>query len=80
MTECSVTEQGIDTRERLVALEVETKHIHEDIAHMRAKVDELHTLMHAARGAHWVILGMASLAGFLSGKFGLLITGLFASK
>lgn len=64
-----------DTRDRLIAVEVELKHLTETLAKMSAQVETLHDLMHAAKGARWAILGVSGLAGFLSGKAGGLLTG-----
>lgn len=55
-------------RERIAKLEVQ-------VAHLAGKVDEqteilkrLDSAFDQAKGAKWIILGLASFAGFLAGK------------
>ena len=62
--------------ERIAKLEIRLEHLTDTLERTAAKVTELHEIMVAARGARWAIVGVAGLAGFLSGKAGSLITGL----
>lgn len=63
-------------RERIAKLEVQ-------LAHLTAKVDQqteiltrLDEAFQQAKGAKWIILGVASFAGFLAGKGASLVTWL----
>lgn len=60
--------QPNDTRDRLIALERDVKHLTKNIDEMSDKVDELHNLLMKARGARWFILAAAALGGFVSAK------------
>lgn len=59
---------------RIAVLEAQQKHMEATINKMSSKVDEMHEVLLQAKGARWAILGVASLAGFLAGKFGGLLT------
>lgn len=54
--------------ERIAALEVEVKHLREDVSGMSEKVTSMHDIMMQARGAKWALWGVASVAGFAAGK------------
>lgn len=54
--------------ERIAVLETNQQFMRERIDEMSKNVSEMHALMMQAKGAKWAILGVASLAGFLSGK------------
>jgi hypothetical protein len=56
-----------DTRERLVALEVEVKHLSEQLVATTAVVTELRDLLLQAKGARWMIGILIALSGFLAG-------------
>lgn len=53
-----------DTRDRLIALEVQVRHLAEAHKDTHAKVTELHNLLLQARGARWMILTVAAATGF----------------
>jgi hypothetical protein len=53
-----------DTRDRLIALEVQVRHLADDHKDTHKKVTDLHDLMMQARGARWVLLLVAAGAGF----------------
>lgn len=55
-----------DTRERLITLEVEVRHLTAQLSDTAAKVNEMHALLMQARGARWVIVALAALAGFFA--------------
>ena len=57
-----------DNRERIVALEIEMKHLRADFADTKQKVTEMHSLLLQARGARYVIVASAAVAGFISAK------------
>ena len=61
-----------ELEERIAVLETNLKHSEAKIDKMVEKVDEMHELLLQAKGAKWAIIGVASLAGFLSGKVGTL--------
>ena len=53
-----------NTRDRLIALEVQVHHLAEAHQDTHAKVTELHNLLLQARGARWMILAAATATGF----------------
>lgn len=55
-----------DTRDRLIALEVQVRHLTASLKSTHDKVDEMHALLMQARGARWFIVGLAGVAGFLA--------------
>lgn len=55
-----------DTRERLITLEVEVRHLQAQLSDAAIKVNEMHALLMQARGARWVIIALAALAGFFA--------------
>lgn len=66
-----------DLRERVAVLESQGKHMTQKIDSMDKKLNEVHEILVAARGARWVVLTMAAAAGFVIGKIGELAPGLF---
>ena len=65
-----------ELEERIAVLEANHRHAETKIDKMADKVDEMHELLLQARGARFAIIGVASLAGFLSGKIGTLVAAL----
>ncbi|MFO0522249.1 MAG: hypothetical protein ACK515_17800 [bacterium] len=57
-----------DLRERLVRLETEMKHVTTQLDDMGAQLKTLVDLLNQAKGARWMLLGMATLGGFALGK------------
>lgn len=55
-----------DSLERIVTLEVEMRHLREELEDTHKKVDEMHAVLMQARGARWLVLTAASLAGALA--------------
>ena len=66
-----------DLRERVAVLESQGKHMTQKIDSMDKKLNEVHEILVAARGARWVVLSMVAVAGFIIGKLGTLAPGLF---
>jgi predicted esterase YcpF (UPF0227 family) len=66
----------LEDRERIRAVEVQIQHLVETVEHMSKKVDEVHGAFMQAKGAQWVLVGVAALAGFLSGKVGAVVAAL----
>jgi hypothetical protein len=58
-----------DTRDRVIRLETTVDHLSKQLEDTHAKVSEMHGLLLQAKGAKWVIMGGAAVAGFLSAKF-----------
>lgn len=54
-------------RERLARLEERFDHMAEDVKSMSGKVDAMHDVLMAARGARWAVVVMASISGFAAG-------------
>lgn len=69
--EAVTNEQG----ERIARLETRIEHLTDTLDKMSGKVDELHALLLQAKGARWMIVGIATAAGFVSGKLGGLWAG-----
>ncbi|MDF2114777.1 hypothetical protein PY365_04275 [Roseiarcaceae bacterium H3SJ34-1] len=63
-----------DTRERVVALERDVKHLSAQMDDMNQKVSEMHALLMQAKGARWAMLTLVGIGGFLAGKVGGLIS------
>lgn len=66
-------------RERVARLETKVDHLSEALDKAVKKVDEMHGVMMQAKGARWVLIAAASIAGALAGfaaKFTGLIGGL----
>lgn len=59
-----------DTRERLAALEVMVRNLTGQVEAMNKTVAQLNEILNQAKGARWAVLGVAGLAGFLSGRMG----------
>jgi len=57
-----------DTRDRVIKLESDLKHLTDSVESMSAKVTAMHDLLNQARGARWLILTAAALGGFISAK------------
>lgn len=62
-----------DTRDRLIQLETDFKHMAKAFEGMASKVDEMHELLLKAKGAKWMLGGIALVAGWLGGKAGALL-------
>lgn len=62
-----------ELEERIAVLETNQQFMREQLSEMNANVKEMHSILLQAKGARWAILGVASLAGFLSAKFGWLL-------
>lgn len=58
--------------ERIAKLEVQLAHVSAAVDRMALKVDELHDMLQAAKGARWVLVGTAALIGFIGAKLGAL--------
>lgn len=62
----------LQQNERIRALEVQVDHLVVTVDRMAGKVDELHNMLQAAKGARWVLMGTAALVGFIGAKLGAL--------
>lgn len=51
-----MADPDMETRERVVALEVEVRHLQKSVDEMGAKVTEMHQLLTQARGAKWFMI------------------------
>lgn len=65
-----------ELEERIAVLEANQQFMRDQLTEMNATLKEINELMLTAKGAKWAILGVASLAGFLSGKMGAVIAAL----
>ena len=66
-------------RERLARLETKVEHLSEELKDTHSKVVEMHELLLQAKGARWVIVGIAGVAGYVASylpKVSALISGL----
>jgi hypothetical protein len=57
-----------DTRDRVIKLESDLKHLTDSVESMSAKVTAMHDLLNQARGARWLILTAAAIGGFVAAK------------
>lgn len=62
-----------DTRDKVVALEVELRHLSAQVNEMSDKVAEMHDVLMQARGVRWIIVLMAGVGGFVASKLGAFI-------
>lgn len=65
-----------DTRDKVIALQVDLQALRATVAEMRAQqaetnetVKELRDMLVAAKGARWVLMGLIATGGFLGGVF-----------
>lgn len=58
-----------ETRERLILLEAEVRHMADDMRSMQRKVNEMHDLLMQAQGARWLIVGLATMGGAAAAFF-----------
>jgi hypothetical protein len=54
-------------RERVAKLEVQIEHLTTKLDDMHKMVEEMHAILLQAKGAQWVIVGLAGIAGLASG-------------
>ena len=52
-----------NTRDKVIALEVTVSNLEGDVQKMSRKVDEMYAILLQAKGARWVIIGTAAIAG-----------------
>lgn len=57
-----------DTRDRVIKLETDMKHLTEKVDDMAAKVSAMHDLLQQAKGVKWLIVTAAAVGGFVSAK------------
>jgi hypothetical protein len=57
-----------DTRDRVIKLESDLRHLTDAVEGMSAKVTAMHDLLNQAKGARWIIITAAAVGGFLSAK------------
>ena len=65
-----------ELEERIAVLEANQVYMKHQLETMNETLQELRDLMLTAKGAKWAILGVASVAGFMSGKIGSVIAAL----
>lgn len=53
--------------ERIAALQVKVDHLDKTLDAATKKIDDMHDMLMRADGAKWVLIGLASLAGFMAG-------------
>jgi phage-related minor tail protein len=63
-----------DTRDRVVALERDVKHLSQQVDDMADKVSQMHQLLMQAKGARWAVLTLVAVGGFVAGKLGSLVS------
>lgn len=62
-------------RERVAKLEVHMEHLAAKLDDTHQKVEEMHAILLQAKGARWVIVGLAGVAGLASGVAAKLLPG-----
>jgi hypothetical protein len=60
-------------RERVAKLEVQMTHLSGKLDDTHQKVEEMHAILLQAKGARWVIVGLAGVAGLASGLLAKLV-------
>lgn len=55
-----------DTRDKVIALEVQVSNLEGDVLSMARKVDEMHAILLQAKGARFVIVAAAAVAGAIT--------------
>lgn len=53
--------------ERIAILEQQVRDMRDDVHETRKKVEAMHDLLMQAKGARWIIVGFAGMAGFIAG-------------
>lgn len=56
-----------DTRDRVIRLEAQVEHMAETVERMAQQLSEMHNLLQQARGARWLLVGVAMLIGAAGG-------------
>jgi hypothetical protein len=56
---------GVES-ERMAILETKVQHLSDQLEDTHRKVDEMHSLLLQAKGARWVIIGMAAVGGAIA--------------
>ncbi len=69
-----------DTRDRVIRLEEEVKHLKRKIDDMDRKVTEMHYLLLHAKGAKWMLMILIAIGGFVAAKITPIIAYLFPTK
>lgn len=69
-----------DTRDRVIALEAELRHVRSELADVHSKVNEMHSLLLKAQGAKWLLLTLVALSGFIAAKLSPLLAVFFPPK
>ena len=65
-----------ELEERIAVLEANQVFIKEQLAEMNDTLKQINEIMLKVSGAKWAILGVASLAGFMSGKIGAVVAAI----
>ena len=68
------TAMEIELRERITRLEAKLETLTEKIQVSSEKLEEIHIAFNQAKGARWVIVGAAGIAGFLASKAGMVFS------
>lgn len=61
-----------DLRERVATLEAENRHISNQLEELTQIVKRIDKAFEQAKGAKWVLVGLAGIGGFFAGKLGAL--------
>lgn len=56
-----------ETRERIATLEADFRHMSGQLDEMVTKVSDMHDLLMQAKGAKYIIVGTAAIAGMITG-------------
>ena len=57
----------VDTRDRVIRMEAEVDNLEKKVDHMSTKIDDMHDVLMQAKGARYVIVGTAAVAGAVTG-------------
>lgn len=56
-----------DTAVKVAKLEAQVEHLTKTVDSMATKLDDLHAVFLQAKGARWLLIGMAGIGGALTG-------------
>ena len=64
----AVMSDQTDTRDRVIKLEADVRHLTTTVDEMAGHVREMRDLLNQAKGVKWLILTAAAIGGFVSAK------------
>lgn len=59
-----------DTRDRVITVEADLRHLQKTVEDMDEKLTEIHTLVIQGKGIRWFLVAAAGVGGFIAGAVG----------